>query len=568
MHSGLPRLANEEELIKLLPGVYATIAGGEPYTERVFASTKDLKMVARFGVGWDQVDVAAATRHGVAVAMAFGGNHESVADGAFTLLAAVRCDLPGKHALVKSGGWGSGFDTGIWKKTLGIIGMGRIGRALARRCSRGFDMRVLAYDPMPDPAYAKANGIELTDLETLLRTADYREHPHPAHQGERELHQCRAAGADEAVGLPHQHGARRPRRREGALRRARRTSASPAPASTCSARSRRSARRCSASTTWCSFRTRRAWTTTASSAWSPSASTRSSPISRGEHPGAEYVLNPQVLPASMKGKFVMSVRSLDLKKRLRAGETTFGGWLTVANPVIAEIMAGTGFDWVVIDTEHGGFGNEGLMTNLIAFNGSPTVPIVRVPWNDAVRIKQILDMGADGVLVPMVNSPAEARAAVSACKYPSEGTRGFGPRRASDYGRKIDEYVAQANDGVVVILQIEHVDAVAQIDAILDTPGHRRRLPRPDRSLRLGRRAASVRASGRRRQHHQGADRRKEAKAARLPRRDPPRRGDPQVEGARARTSWSPARTSRRSARPCGRASTTCAASWAGNERR
>ena len=105
--------------------------------------------------------------------MAFGGNHESVADGAFTLLAAVRCDLPAKHALVKSGGWGCGFDHGIWKKTLGIIGMGRIGRALARRCSRGFDMRVLAYDPMPDPAYAKANGIELTDLETLLRTSDF-----------------------------------------------------------------------------------------------------------------------------------------------------------------------------------------------------------------------------------------------------------------------------------------------------------------------------------------------------------------------------------------------------------
>lgn len=167
----------------------------------------------------------------------------------------------------------------------------------------------------------------------------------------------------------------------------------------------------------------------------------------------------------------MSQRSLALKKRLKAGETTYGGWLTVANPVIAEIMAGTGFDWIVIDTEHGGFDNEGLMTNLIAFNGSPTVPIVRVPWNDAVRIKQILDMGADGVLVPMVNSPEEAAAAVSACKYPPVGTRGFGPRRASDYGRKTDEYVAQANDGVIVMLQIEHVDAVAQVDAILDTPG-------------------------------------------------------------------------------------------------
>ena len=167
----------------------------------------------------------------------------------------------------------------------------------------------------------------------------------------------------------------------------------------------------------------------------------------------------------------MSERSSRLKSRLRLGETTYGGWLTVANPMIAEIMAGAGFDWVLIDTEHGGFSNEGLQTCLIAFNGSPTVPMVRVAWNDAVLIKQALDMGADGILIPMVSSAAEARAAVSACKYPPQGTRGFGPRRASDYGRNTDAYVAQANDSVIVIVQIEHVNGVADIDGILDTPG-------------------------------------------------------------------------------------------------
>jgi 2-keto-3-deoxy-L-rhamnonate aldolase RhmA len=167
----------------------------------------------------------------------------------------------------------------------------------------------------------------------------------------------------------------------------------------------------------------------------------------------------------------MSERSSKLKNRLRTGETTFGAWLTVANPVIAEIMAGAGFDWVLIDTEHGGFGDEGLQTCLIAFNGSPTVPMVRVGWNDAVMIKRALDMGADGILIPMVSSAAEARAAVSACKYPPDGTRGFGPRRASDYGRKIDSYVAQANSSVIVIVQIEHVNGVADIENILDVPG-------------------------------------------------------------------------------------------------
>jgi 2-keto-3-deoxy-L-rhamnonate aldolase RhmA len=167
----------------------------------------------------------------------------------------------------------------------------------------------------------------------------------------------------------------------------------------------------------------------------------------------------------------MSERSSKLKNRLRQGETTFGAWLTVANPMVAEIMAGAGFDWVLIDTEHGGFSNEGVQTCLVAFNGSPTVPMVRVAWNDAVLIKQVLDMGADGILVPMVSSAAEARAAVSACKYPPQGTRGFGPRRASDYGRNTDVYVAQANDSVIVIVQIEHINGVADIEGILDTPG-------------------------------------------------------------------------------------------------
>lgn len=167
----------------------------------------------------------------------------------------------------------------------------------------------------------------------------------------------------------------------------------------------------------------------------------------------------------------MSARSLALKRRLRANETTFGAWLTVAHPVVAEVMAGGGFDWILIDTEHGGFGIEGVQACLIAFNGSPTVPIVRVPWNDHVRIKQVLDMGADGVLVPMVNSPMEARAAVAACRYPPAGTRGFGPRRASGYGRHLDAYVAEADAAVIVIPQIEHVDAVAAVDGILDTPG-------------------------------------------------------------------------------------------------
>jgi 4-hydroxy-2-oxoheptanedioate aldolase len=167
----------------------------------------------------------------------------------------------------------------------------------------------------------------------------------------------------------------------------------------------------------------------------------------------------------------MSARSLALKQRLKSGDATFGAWLSIASPVVAEIMAGTGYDWVLIDTEHGAFNIESLQTTLMTFNGSATVPIVRVAWNDAIRIKQVLDLGADGVLVPMVNTAAEAHHAVAACRYPPAGIRGFGPKRASGYGRSTDSYVARANDSVIVAVQIEHVEAAARIDQILDVPG-------------------------------------------------------------------------------------------------
>jgi D-3-phosphoglycerate dehydrogenase / 2-oxoglutarate reductase len=168
----LGRCYTEEELARILPGTFGTIAAVEPYTDRVFEAAKDLKVVARYGVGYDAVDLAAATRHGVAIAMAFGANHEAVADSAFTLLAAVVQQTVPTHLLVKGGGWKSGkIHPGLWKLTVGIVGLGRIGKAMARRC-RGFDMRVLAYEVKPDLAFAREHGVELVPLETVFREAD------------------------------------------------------------------------------------------------------------------------------------------------------------------------------------------------------------------------------------------------------------------------------------------------------------------------------------------------------------------------------------------------------------
>lgn len=167
----------------------------------------------------------------------------------------------------------------------------------------------------------------------------------------------------------------------------------------------------------------------------------------------------------------MSERSLALKQRLRAGDTVIGAWLSLLDPVVAEIMAHTGFDYVLIDTEHAPWSLPLLQTSLMAFNASATVPIVRIPWNDQVHVKQALDVGADGVLAPMVRTVAEVKALIAAAKYPPEGIRGFGPRRASNFTRNIDAYVAGANAATIVIPQIEDVRTVSVIDEILDLPG-------------------------------------------------------------------------------------------------
>ena len=164
-------------------------------------------------------------------------------------------------------------------------------------------------------------------------------------------------------------------------------------------------------------------------------------------------------------------RSLDLKKRWRAGAVTYGAFLCLADPVVAEIMAMTGFDFIIIDIGHGAHSQASLPATLMAFSGQPTVTIVRVPWNDPAIIKRVLDAGADGITAPMIMNADDTRALVSACLYPPDGERGFGPWRASAYGKNIDEYAALANESLIVMPLIEHVDAAARADEIVSVPG-------------------------------------------------------------------------------------------------
>lgn len=161
----------------------------------------------------------------------------------------------------------------------------------------------------------------------------------------------------------------------------------------------------------------------------------------------------------------------ELKDKFRRGQVCVGTWISFADPTVAELLTGAGYDFFIIDGEHSPMDTQTVQSCVMATKGTKTAPIVRVAWNDAVLIKRVLDLGAAGVLVPMVRNAAEARAAVAACFYPPRGIRGFGPRRPSNYERESAEYIRTANDNIVVWVQIEHVDAVNSIEEIAAVDG-------------------------------------------------------------------------------------------------
>jgi len=160
-----------------------------------------------------------------------------------------------------------------------------------------------------------------------------------------------------------------------------------------------------------------------------------------------------------------------LKNRLAAGDVCFGTWVFSTDPTTTELLSESGYDFLIIESEHCAWNIESVQTSIMAAKGADVTILVRVAWNDAVMMKQVLDAGAGGVVVPLIRNADDARRAVAACMYPPLGLRGFGPRRPSSYGRKGAEYVASANDNIVVVAQIEHTDAVDNIDEILAVPG-------------------------------------------------------------------------------------------------
>ncbi len=164
-------------------------------------------------------------------------------------------------------------------------------------------------------------------------------------------------------------------------------------------------------------------------------------------------------------------KAATLKRRLADNELTIGSWVTLGHPSIAEIMASAGFDWLVIDAEHSTIELSEIQSLIQAMDAHDCPAIVRLTSNDANQIKRVMDAGATGIMVPLINNAADAQAAVRHTYYPPKGTRGVGLARAQGYGAGFKSYMEWLENHAVVIVMIEHIDAVENINEILDVPG-------------------------------------------------------------------------------------------------
>src|SRR5947199_2336149 len=166
------------------------------------------------------------------------------------------------------------------------------------------------------------------------------------------------------------------------------------------------------------------------------------------------------------------MRPNPVKQLLRVGQPAVGTWLSLGSVTAARFLARAGFAWLTVDTEHTATGTETAATMFAVIADAGCVPLARVPSNRHDHIKRVLDNGAMGVVVPMVNSRAEAEAAVDACLYPPRGSRSVGGSvHALNFGTSSADYFAHADDELLVVLQCEHIRAVERAEEIFSVPG-------------------------------------------------------------------------------------------------
>lgn len=162
----------------------------------------------------------------------------------------------------------------------------------------------------------------------------------------------------------------------------------------------------------------------------------------------------------------------ELFQKIESKNVVIGSHVTCNDPLLTEIIGNAGFDYLWIDTEHTYIEKTTLISHLLAARACRIPAFVRIPWNDQVLAKPILDMGADGIIFPMIKTPEDAQYAVKSCTYPPDGFRGYGPRRATQFGKwSTSDYVNNKYGNVVKLIQIETKEAVKNIDEIANTPG-------------------------------------------------------------------------------------------------
>ena len=160
-----------------------------------------------------------------------------------------------------------------------------------------------------------------------------------------------------------------------------------------------------------------------------------------------------------------------VREKLRAGQPTIGCFMGLQSPNVAELLGHAGYDWIVIETEHNAFDTAQVEHALMALSGTGAIPLVRVPSADHVYIQRALDIGALGIVVPLVRTAAEAEAIVRATRFPPTGTRSWGPLRASGYTFDNRDYRDRADENILVVLILETREAVENLDAIAAVPG-------------------------------------------------------------------------------------------------
>jgi len=161
-----------------------------------------------------------------------------------------------------------------------------------------------------------------------------------------------------------------------------------------------------------------------------------------------------------------------VRDKILKNELVIGSHVATSDPVASEVICAAGFDFVWVDGEHGALDKKDINLHIMAIRGQGVAPFVRVPWNDPVLVKPILDMGPAGIVFPFVKTAEEARMAVASCKYPPEGIRGFAPVRAINYGTMDgNEYLEMSKREPWVIVQIEHIDAVNNVEEIIAVEG-------------------------------------------------------------------------------------------------